>query len=235
MTQTSKDDLIGLVPAAGRGTRLGLPYPKELYPIIVDNRYKPVAQHVLENLVAAGARHVVVVVNETKHQLMAYFGDGRRFGCELSYVVQESHSVGTTPSGGLAEALDAGYHLTRGKTVVFGMADTIVQPSDAFRALVDESHAQADLVLGLFETDQPQKFGMVEMEDGGRVRRIIDKPAESELTSMWGLHPLAAALHRIPARATRSRDGPRFRGHPECRNRRRHARRRCRRTLRQLP
>ena len=186
MTLNTKDELIGLVPAAGRGTRLGLPYPKELYPIIVDNRYKPVAQHVLENLVAAGARHVVVVVNETKHQLMAYFGDGRRFGCELSYVVQESHSVGTTPSGGLAEALDAGYHLTCGKTVVFGMADTIVQPSDAFRALVDESRAEADLVLGLFQTDQPQKFGMVEVDDGGRVRRIIDKPAESELTSMWG-------------------------------------------------
>jgi glucose-1-phosphate thymidylyltransferase len=186
MPSIPDSELIGLVPAAGRGTRLGLPYPKELYPIIVDNRYKPVAQHVLENLVGAGARHVVAVVNESKHQLMAYFGNGHRFGCELSYVVQESDTAGTTPSGGLAEALDAGYHLTRGKTVLFGMADTIVQPTDAFRTLVDERHAEADLVLGLFETDQPWKFGMVELDETRGIRRIIDKPAQSELTSMWG-------------------------------------------------
>jgi len=179
-------DLVGLVPAAGKGLRLGLPYPKELYPIISDNRYKPVAQHVLENLVSAGARHVVLVVNETKHQLLGYFGSGRRFGCELSYVVQEPLDEATGGSSGLAEALDAGYHLVRGKTVVFGMADTIVLPVDAFTALFDERHAAADVVLGLFETDQPQKFGMVDFDDAGVVRAIVDKPKETDLRWMWG-------------------------------------------------
>ena len=33
------DDTIGLVPAAGKGVRLALPYPKELYPVMWDNRY----------------------------------------------------------------------------------------------------------------------------------------------------------------------------------------------------
>ena len=32
------DEFIGLVPAAGKGVRLGLPYPKELYPIIRNNQ-----------------------------------------------------------------------------------------------------------------------------------------------------------------------------------------------------
>ena len=45
-------DLIGLIPAAGKGVRLGLPYPKELYPVIRENRYKPIAQFVLDNLAA---------------------------------------------------------------------------------------------------------------------------------------------------------------------------------------
>ena len=83
------DDAVGLVPAAGRGVRLGLPYPKELYPIIRENRYKPVSQFVLDNLIASGVGHVVFVINETKHQLVGYFGDGSRFGCDMSYVVQE--------------------------------------------------------------------------------------------------------------------------------------------------
>ena len=33
------EELIGLIPAAGKGVRLGLPYPKELYPVIRENRY----------------------------------------------------------------------------------------------------------------------------------------------------------------------------------------------------
>ncbi|MEZ4555371.1 MAG: hypothetical protein R2851_07405 [Caldilineaceae bacterium] len=64
---------------------------------------------------------------------MGYFGNGRRFGCDISYVVQEStNEAGQSTSPGLAHALDSAYHLTRGKTVCFGMADTIMQPVDVF-------------------------------------------------------------------------------------------------------
>ncbi len=186
MSRSDSDELIGLVPAAGRGLRLGLPYPKELYPIIRDNRYKPVAQHVLENLVGAGARHVVLVINETKHQLMGYFGSGKRFGCTLSYVFQEADTVGTTASGGLAEALDSAHHLTSGKSVLFGMADTIVQPTETFRVAFAPEHERADVVLGLFETDRPEKFGMVDLDEHARVRAVVDKPEQTSLRLMWG-------------------------------------------------
>lgn len=182
----AEPELVGLIPAAGRGLRLGLPYPKELYPIIRDDRYKPVAQHVLENLVAAGVRHVVFVVNETKHQLMGYFGSGARFGCDLSYVVQEEGRGDERPSGGLAQALDAGWHLTRGRTVLFGMADTIMEPVDLMRRLVAPGLEGADLALAAFPTDQPHKFGMIEHDPDGRVRAIVDKPRETALTHMWG-------------------------------------------------
>lgn len=45
-----EEDVIGLIPAAGKGMRLGLPYPKELYPIIRNNHFKPIAQYVLDNI-----------------------------------------------------------------------------------------------------------------------------------------------------------------------------------------
>lgn len=112
------EQLVGLIPAAGRGLRLGLPYPKELYPIIDDNRYKPVSQFIVENIRDSGAKHTVFVINQTKHQLMGFFGDGSRFGCEFSYVIQEARgdSAGSR-SPGLAHALNSAYHLTKGKTV----------------------------------------------------------------------------------------------------------------------
>lgn len=182
-----KEEVIGLIPAAGKGVRLGLPYPKELYPIIRENRYKPVAQFVVDNMTTAGLRHVVFVINESKHQLIGYFGNGQRFGCHISYVVQETvdgSDMSTSP--GLAHALDSAYHLTKGKTVCFGMADTIMEPTDVFARALSEAEPEDDVILVLFPTSRPEKFGMVHMKDGGRVQEIIDKPQETELTEMWG-------------------------------------------------
>ncbi len=180
-------DVIGLVPAAGKGLRLGLPYPKELYPIIRENHYKPVSQFVLDSLVASGVGHVVFVINETKHQLVGYFGGGSRFGCDISYVVQEdSRAERQSTSPGLAHALDAAYHLVRGKTVFFGMADTIMEPGDVFARAWAAADSDDDVVTVLFPTTRPEKFGMVRLDGANRVLEIVDKPQETALTLMWG-------------------------------------------------
>ncbi len=180
-------DLIGLIPAAGKGVRLGLPYPKELYPVIRNNHYKPISQFVVNNLTNAGLDHIVFVVNETKHQLMGYFGNGQRFGCNISYVVQEIIEGKTkSTSPGLAHALDSAYHLTTGKTVFFGMADTLMQPDDVFLRAHQTAADDDDVAMGLFTTTRPEKFGMVKMDQENRVLEIVDKPSKTDLTEMWG-------------------------------------------------
>ena len=181
------EELIGLIPAAGKGIRLGLPYPKELYPIIQNNHYKPISQFVVENLTASGAEHIVFVINETKHQLIGFFGNGYRFGCNISYVVQEQRgdsNVSTSP--GLSHALDSAYHLVKGKTVLFGMADTIMEPKDVFHHLLDAARPEDRVILGLFPVTRPEKFGMVDFDQEGVVRQIIDKPAQTSLQYAWG-------------------------------------------------
>lgn len=183
----NNEEMIGLVPAAGKGVRLGLPYPKELYPVIRDNHYKPISQFVLNNLTVAGLRHVIFVINETKHQLIGYFGDGRRFGCNISYVVQEPmNGRGESTSPGLAHALDSAYHLTQGKTVFFGMADTIMQPKNVFARAYEAASPEDDVILVLFTTERPEKFGMVRLDKDNRILEIVDKPKNTDLTEMWG-------------------------------------------------
>ena len=183
----SSEDFVGLIPAAGKGVRLGLPYPKELYPIIRDNRYKPISQFVLDNLTTAGVNHIVFVVNETKHQLIGYFGNGKRFGCNISYVVQEQSNQGEqSTSPGLANALDAAYHLTKDKTVFFGMADTIMEPIHVFSRAYSQFRPEDDVALVLFDTDRPEKFGMVRTDQQDQVIEIVDKPKTTVLTKMWG-------------------------------------------------
>ena len=182
-----KEDLIGLIPAAGKGVRLGLPYPKELYPVIRENRYKPISQFVVNNMTVAGIQHIVFVINENKHQLIGFFGDGHRFGCNLSYVVQEQRThEGKSTSPGLADALDSAYHLIKGKTVCFGMADTIMQPDDVFAKGLQAATPEDDVILLLFTTERPEKFGMVKADQNQRVDEIIDKPKSTNLTEMWG-------------------------------------------------
>ena len=39
--------------------------------------------------------------------------------------------------------------------------------------------------LCLFPTEYPEKFGMVQLENG-RVSGIVDKPTNTDLTHMWG-------------------------------------------------
>ena len=181
------EELIGLIPAAGKGVRLGLPYPKELYPVIRNNHYKPISQFIVDNLANAGLKHIVFVINETKHQLMGYFGGGQRFGCNISYTVQEVVEGKTkSTSPGLAHALDSAYHLTKGKTVFFGMADTLIQPADVFKRAYRSASSDVDVILVLFTTDRPEKFGMVKMDGDNRILEIVDKPHKTDLTEMWG-------------------------------------------------
>ena len=180
------EELVGLIPAAGKGLRLGLPYPKELYPIIRGNRYKPVSQCVLENLTAAGVKHIVLVINETKHQLIGYFGDGHRFGCHISYVVQEQQLANNkSTSPGLAHALNSAYHLTQGKTVCFGMPDTIMTPPDVFHQVLDGWQPADDVGLGLFPITRPEKSAAVQLSGDQRVLRIVDKPKQTNLPLGW--------------------------------------------------
>lgn len=177
-------ELVGLIPAAGQGTRLGLPFPKELWPLPVQEGYVPVAFRSVEILLAAGVTRIVIVTSPEKSAIMRYFGDGSRFGAEFIYMCQEASPRGGK-SAGLAEALDSSYPVTAKKHVAFVMPDTYVHPTNSVKQLLSGTDG-ADLVLGLFPTDKPHKFGMVRT-NGNRAAEIIDKPSQTDLKLMWGI------------------------------------------------
>lgn len=183
--------IVGVVPAAGRGTRLQpLPIPKELFPIgyqeyvihgEAHRRPKVVSQYVVEAMADAGAERLVFILGEGKHQLMEYYGSGARFGVDCAYVYQEQLS-------GMPGALALTQSLTQGALVLFGMPDTIFEPVTAYSTVVAAHHERrADVTLGLFPTAYPQKFGMVDFSADGTIRRIVDKPPASDLRFMWGI------------------------------------------------
>jgi glucose-1-phosphate thymidylyltransferase len=168
---------IGVVPAAGRATRLGkLPCSKELLPI--PSRaggaaaLKPVGQYLLERMRDAGVGQVYVVLREGKWDIPGYFGDGSALGLDLAYLMMRRPDGPAFTVGQL-------YPFARGARVVMGFPDILFEPADAFARLLERQAASAaDVVLGLFPTERPDKMDMVEVDERGRVRAIrIKEPA----------------------------------------------------------
>jgi len=183
--------VIGIIPAAGQAKRLaGLPVCKELLPVGFRNTRvnnslsvcpKVVSHYLLQAMISAAASRVYIILTKEKLDLLRYYGDGSEFGVPIAYILIEHLA-------GMPYTINQAHPWLNDETVIFGMPDTIFTPSDVFARLLNRHwSAQNDLTLGLFPTDKPQRFGMVEVGAADRVVRVVDKPAQTELKWMWGI------------------------------------------------
>ena len=90
----SSNELVGVVPAAGRATRLGrLPCSKEVLPIAWEtdpagrSRALVACEPLLRQMRLAGAMRAFVVVGNGKWDIPAFLGDGDGVGLDLAYLV----------------------------------------------------------------------------------------------------------------------------------------------------
>ena len=193
-------DFVGLIPAAGKATRLApFRYPKELLPIGYEltpaggARPRAVAEYGVEAIKAAGIDHLFFVVAPWKLDVVTYFGDGAQFGVSVGYLFQEE-------ARGLPHAVDIAYRWTSGRHVALVLPDTITRPADALAGLKERYVAdRADLALAVFPTDQAWRLGPVVARDGV-VERVLDKPAGPSPANTWGAaiwgRRFAALVHR---------------------------------------
>ena len=180
-------EVIGLIPAAGQATRIApLPCSKELYPVgfhpIGESnslRPKVVCHYLLEKMRLAGITRAYIVLREGKWDIPTYLGDGIMLDMHLAYLMMR------LPFGA-PYTLDQAYPFVQHALVALGFPDVIFYPDNAFdQLLARQTSTKADVVLGLFPTDQPQKCDMVDLDDSGRVRRIVIKPIKTDLHYTW--------------------------------------------------
>ncbi|NJL78064.1 MAG: dTDP-glucose pyrophosphorylase [Richelia sp. RM2_1_2] len=200
----NKRPLIGLIPAGGKATRISpLPLSKELYPVgfqgnsnsnnnnnigkntqINNQNYlrpKVVSHYLLEKMQLAGIGKAYFILRPGKWDIPAYFGDGSILSMNLGYLIMG------LPYG-VPFTLDSAYPFIKDAVVALGFPDILFQPKDAYIHILKRLEAsKADVVLGLFPTDNPQKAGMVDFDDTGKVRSILEKPLHSDLRFMWGI------------------------------------------------
>jgi glucose-1-phosphate thymidylyltransferase len=179
-------DFVGLIPAAGKATRLApFRYPKELLPIGYEltaaggARPRAVAEYGVEAIKAAGIDHMFFVVAPWKLDVITYFGDGAQLGVSIGYLYQEE-------ARGLPHAIDIAHPWTGGRHVALVLPDTILSPADALARLrARYLDSDADLALAVFPTEQAWRLGPVVL-CGGNVERVLDKPRGPAPANTWG-------------------------------------------------
>ena len=180
--------------AGGEGTRLRpmtANQPKPMLPVV--NR--PIMEHVLRLLRRHGLTETVVTVQFLASMVRNYFGDGEEFGMSLQYATEET-PLGT--AGSVKNAEDA----LRDEPflVISGDALTDIDLSDLIAFHKDNN---ALVTVALARVPDPLEFGIVILDDDGKIQRFLEKPTWGQVfsdtvnTGIYVMEP--EVLEHVPA------------------------------------
>ena len=158
----------GIILAGGAGTRL---HPltrvvsKQLLPVYD----KPMIFYPLSTLMFADIREVLII--STPQDLPMFerlLGDGSQLGMKFSYKVQE------VPNG-LAQAFVLGADFLGGDDACLVLGDNIFYGADLPRLLKNADAKKDPTVFG-YRVSDPERYGVVEFDDAGKVISLEEKP-----------------------------------------------------------
>lgn len=159
----------GLILSGGKGTRL---YPltytsaKQLIPVA----NKPVLFRVIEAIRDAGITEIGIVVGDTADEIRRAVGRGGQWGVNITYIPQEAPL-------GLAHAVKISRDFLGDDRFVMFLGDNVIQGGiSPLIAQFAQSEFNSQIVLT--RVDQPQQYGVAELDAEGRIIRLIEKPKE---------------------------------------------------------
>jgi adenylate cyclase class IV len=164
--------IIGLIPIGGKGTRLGLPFSKEMLPQKDYGFYNPIANHLVEKMQLAGAEKIIFVHgDELKGDVKSFFNNPDYF----AHIKQNSK--------GFAQVIkDASEQvpLNDSDEVLFGMPDSVFEGNPYIEMLT-----HGGICVGLFTTSINTKVDRLTSRGDLFEVKSIKKSTNSDL--FWGV------------------------------------------------
>ena len=159
----------GIILAGGTGTRLHpstIAISKQLMPVYD----KPMIYYPLCVLMEAGIREIMIIT--TPHDQAAFktlLQDGSQWGLSLTYAIQDAPR-------GIAEALIIAEEFLAGGPSVLVLGDNLFF-GETFSQGLEAAMARTEgaSVFG-YRVNDPQRYGVVEFDAGGKVLSIEEKP-----------------------------------------------------------
>ncbi len=118
----------------------------------------PFTEHQIVKARAAGIKEIVLATSYLAEVFEPYFGNGERFGIEISYAVEES-ALGT--GGAIANA--AALLQSDGPVVIFN--GDVLSSHDLHAQMELHASQNADVTLHLTTVPDARAYGVVEMDD----------------------------------------------------------------------
>jgi len=155
-----------VIIAGGKGTRIASvtnEIPKAMIPV----NGKPVVEYQVELAKRYGFVELIFIIGYLGEQIEEYFGDGSKWGVNISYY-KETQALGT--AGALAylkEDLQEDFFVFYGDTVM---------DIDMERMLNFHKKNNSDATLFVHPNDHPYDSDIVEVDEAGLVTKICNKP-----------------------------------------------------------
>ena len=145
--------------------------PKPMLPV----KGKPLIQHVLENLAAAGLREFAVVVGYQSASIESFLS---RSHLSIAFLKQE-------PVNGTGAAAAMARDFTMGENFLLTFGDILCQPQAYLSCMNELSENERTVaVVGVRDVEDPWQ-GAAVYETAGRIERIIEKPPKATSTTRW--------------------------------------------------